>query len=35
VPPSEYNGVLAAMERTLEAWRGYRDAVAAACGLQR
>jgi pyrroloquinoline-quinone synthase len=35
VPASEYNGVLAAMERTLEAWRGYRDGVAAACGVER
>lgn len=35
VQPSEYGGVLAAMERTLEAWRAYRDAVAAACGLAR
>ena len=35
VPSAEYAGVLAAMERTLEAWRTYRDAVAAACGLTR
>ena len=35
VPAAEYAGVLAAMERTLEAWRTYRDAVAAACGLTR
>jgi hypothetical protein len=35
VPATEYPGVLAAMESTLEAWRTYRDAVAAACGLQR
>ena len=35
VPAAEYAGVLAAMESTLEAWRTYRDAVAAACGLER
>ena len=33
VPELEYGGVLAAMERTLEAWLAYRDEVAAACGL--
>lgn len=35
VPASDYAGVLAAMERTLEAWLAYRDGVAAACGLSR
>src|SRR4051794_8057022 len=35
VPAAEYAGVLDAMERTLEGWRSYRDAVAAACGLSR
>ena len=35
VPASEYPGVIDAMEKTLEAWRSYRDAVAAACGLTR
>ncbi len=35
VPPAEYAGVIAAMERTLEAWRAYRDGVAAAVGLSR
>jgi hypothetical protein len=35
VPPSEYAGVIAAMEQTLEAWRSYRDAVADACGVTR
>jgi pyrroloquinoline-quinone synthase len=35
VPATEYAGVLAAMERTLEAWRTYRDGVAASCGLAR
>jgi hypothetical protein len=35
VPPSEYDGVMVAMERTLEAWKTYRDGVAAACGLSR
>jgi pyrroloquinoline-quinone synthase len=27
--------VVAAMERTLDLWLGYRDGVAEACGLQR
>jgi len=35
VPAGEHAGVIAAMERTLAAWSGYRDAVAAACGLSR
>jgi len=35
VPVSEYDGVIVAMERTLDAWLGYRDAVASACGLTR
>ena len=35
VPSAEYEGVIAAMERTLEAWRTYRDAVATAGGLAR
>jgi pyrroloquinoline-quinone synthase len=35
VPAAEYAGVLAAMERALDAWQAYRDAVAAACGLAR
>jgi hypothetical protein len=35
VPATEYAGVIDAMEKTLEAWRSYRDAVAAACGLTR
>jgi pyrroloquinoline-quinone synthase len=35
VSASDYAGVLAAMERTLEAWLAYRDGVAAACGLSR
>ena len=35
VPASEYDGVIVAMERTLEAWLSYRDAVATACGLTR
>jgi hypothetical protein len=35
VPSAEYTSVIAAMERTLEAWRTYRDAVATACGLAR
>ena len=35
VPPSEYDGVIVAMERTLESWKTYRDGVAAACGLSR
>lgn len=33
VPASEHAGVIAAMQRTLDAWLAYRDAVAAACGL--
>jgi len=33
VAPSEYAGVIAAMERTLAAWLAYRDEVAAAVGL--
>ena len=33
VAPSDHGGVIAAMQRTLDAWRTYRDAVAAACGL--
>jgi hypothetical protein len=35
VPPAEYAGVIATMERTLVAWQAYRDDVAAACGLAR
>jgi len=35
VPVAEHAGVVAAMERTLEAWLAYRDAVAAVCGLVR
>jgi len=35
VPPAEYDGVIAAMEATLNAWLAYRDEVAATCGLQR
>ena len=35
VPASEHDGVIVAMERVLEGWRAYRDAVAAACGLAR
>ncbi len=35
IPPAEYDGVLAAMEATLNAWLAYRDEVAATCGLQR
>jgi pyrroloquinoline-quinone synthase len=35
VPDGDRAGAIAAMERTLAAWSGYRDAVAAACGLVR
>lgn len=35
IPPAEYRGVVEAMEQTLVAWLAYRDAVAAAVGLER
>ena len=35
VAAAEFTSVIAAMEATLAAWLGYRDAVAAACGLVR
>jgi len=35
VPKLAHGGVVTAMERTLEAWLAYRDAVAEACGLTR
>lgn len=35
IPASERDGVLVAMQRTLEAWLAYRDEVAQACGLTR
>lgn len=35
VAATEYDGVIAAMERTLAAWHAYRDEVATACGLRR
>lgn len=34
-PAAEYPAVLAAVEKALEFWLGYRDGVAAACGLSR
>ena len=35
VPKLAHGGVIAAMERTLEAWLAYRDEVAEHCGLTR
>jgi len=35
VPKLAHGGVVAAMERTLDAWLAYRDEVAEACGLHR
>jgi hypothetical protein len=35
VAPESYPRVIAAMERALTLWLGYRDAVAEACGLTR
>lgn len=35
VDPSQYQPVVAAMEKTLAAWQAYRDAVVAACGVTR
>jgi len=35
VAPELYPQVIAAMERALSSWLGYRDAVAEACGLTR
>jgi hypothetical protein len=35
VAPSAEEAVVAAMERALELWLGYRDGVAEACGLSR
>jgi hypothetical protein len=35
VPATECAGVIAAMEATLTGWLGYRDEVAASCGLER
>jgi pyrroloquinoline-quinone synthase len=35
VPPSDYSKVVTAMQEVLHAWLAYRDAVAAACGLER
>ena len=35
VPVAEHAGVIAAMGATLTAWLGYRDEVAATCGLAR
>ena len=35
VPDEDREGVLTAMERVLDRWHAYRDAVAAACGLER
>ena len=34
VGPAEQSGVVAAMREMLTAWKGYRDAVATACGLR-
>jgi len=35
VPETEHAPVLAAMENALTLWQGYRDDVAAACGIER
>lgn len=35
VPVADRDGVIESMERVLERWQGYRDAVAEACGLTR
>jgi hypothetical protein len=35
VPHRAHDAVVGELERTLEAWLVYRDAVALACGLQR
>ncbi len=35
VPPENRGPVIAAMQRALELWLGYRDGVAEACGLRR
>lgn len=35
LPAADHAGVVEAMEATLTAWLAYRDAVAAACGLER
>jgi hypothetical protein len=35
IADADRRGVVAAMERTLEAWLRYRDSVATACGLAR
>jgi cellulase/cellobiase CelA1 len=34
IPASERPGVVAAMEAALTGWLGYRDEVAASCGLE-
>ncbi len=35
VAPGDYAGILDAVGQTLDAWLGYRDAVARSCGLSR
>jgi len=35
VPAAEHPGVIGALEATLAGWLGYRDEVAASCGLER
>jgi pyrroloquinoline-quinone synthase len=35
VPSARYELVIASMEEALDAWQGYRDDVAQACGLRR
>ena len=35
IPDRDRDGVLGAMQRTLEAWAAYRDEVATVCGCVR